>query len=82
MTAIGWIKQAWEKVSGETIANRFRHCGAIEDAEELVADPFAELEEVEGSEQGDESREAEEGMDEHEAPATDEPTLNDLVILQ
>ena len=70
------------KVSGETIANCFRHGGAIEVAEELVADPFAELEEVKGSKQDDKSREAKKGLDEHEAPATDEPTLNDLVILQ
>ena len=69
-----------QKVSGQTIANCFRHCGAVEVAEELLADPFAELDEVEGSEQDNESREAEEGMDEHEAPATDEPTLNDLVF--
>ena len=78
LTAIRWVKQAWEKVSAQTIANCFRHCGAVEVAEELVVDPFADLEE--GSEQDNESREAEEGMDEHEAPATDEPTLNDLVF--
>ena len=47
LTAIRWVKQAWEAVKGETVANCFRHCGLRSTVAESTEDPFADLEEAE-----------------------------------
>ena len=47
LTAIRWIKQAWEKVESKTIKNCFRHCGVVEMEAEDESDPFADLQDDE-----------------------------------
>ena len=42
LTAIRWVKQAWEEVGGCTIQNCFKHCG-FHPVPEPTVDPFADL---------------------------------------
>ena len=45
LTAIRWIKKAWDKVKPQTIINCFRKTGALPQDRESDEDPFADLEE-------------------------------------
>ena len=49
LTAIRWIRQAWNDVKPSTIVNCFAHCGAVPIEDDTV-DPFAELLEEESEE--------------------------------
>ena len=42
LTAIRWIRQAWNDVKPRTIVNCFAHCGAVPIEDDTV-DPFADL---------------------------------------
>ena len=45
MTAIQWVKQAWEAVKEVTVVNYFRHCGMQATVAEPTKVPFADLDE-------------------------------------
>jgi len=45
LTAIRWIKKAWDEVKPQTITNCFRKTGALPQDQESEQDPFAGLEE-------------------------------------
>ena len=45
LTAIRWIKKAWDEVKPQTIINCFRKTGALPQDQESEEDPFAGLEE-------------------------------------
>ena len=47
LTAIQWVKQAWEAVKEETVVNCFRHCGMQATVAEPTEDPFPDLDEDE-----------------------------------
>ena len=53
LTAIQWVKQAWDAVSADTIVNWFKHCG-VQPTTDEVTNPFADLdEEFEDEQAGD-----------------------------
>lgn len=45
LTAVCWVKQAWDQVKTTTIVNCFKHCG-FNQTEDLTTDPFADLSEA------------------------------------
>ena len=47
LTAIQWMKQAWDAVKEETVVNCFRHCGMQAAVAKTTEDPFADLDENE-----------------------------------
>ena len=50
LTAIRWVKQAWDAVSADTIINCFKHCG-VQPLVDEATDPFADLDEESEDEQ-------------------------------
>ena len=44
LTAIRWVKQAWDAVIPDTVANCFKHCG-VQPRPDETTDPFADLDE-------------------------------------
>ena len=45
LTAIRWIKKAWDEVKRQTIVNCFRKTGSLPQDRESEEDPFTDLEE-------------------------------------
>ena len=50
LTAIRWVKQAWDAVSANTIINCFKHCG-VQPLVDEATDPFSDLDEESEDEQ-------------------------------
>ena len=50
LTAIWWVKQAWDAVSADTIVNCFKHCG-VQPLTDEATNPFADLDEKSEAEQ-------------------------------
>ena len=73
LTAIRWVKQAWNAVSADTIINCFKYCG-VQPCTDEVTDPFADLDEKSEDEQEGDSGSQDEEL--QELVQQFEPELN------
>ena len=73
LTAIWWVKQAWNAVSADTMINCFKYCG-VQPRTDEVTDPFADLDEKSEDEQEGDSGSQDEEL--QELVQQFEPELN------